>query len=222
MNLTNTANTFSTADASTYDFTSQSFGAVAGAGETRYIAVASGFHAASAGILYDSISAGGVAAVDHATATDTRVNATVRSAAVPTGTTGTVSVVLDGGSDGLAISVFRLIDPASQTASDTASDVTPVSGVLNLNTDIVTGGGAIGATASRDGGLTTWAGLTEVQDVDVISNEFMSAAFGTTAGAPRTITATSADTTPGQYVGCVAAWEPAAAGGARSYGYIFG
>lgn len=218
--LTHVDNSVSTADASSYSFTSQSFGSVAGANETRYLPVGCAAFTIADPEWPVISTIGGIASSDViSTTTESAAKAKIGIAAVPTGTTGTVEITVSGsGASGCGIDVFRLIlDEPTPTAFAT-SEGSHSSGVVTLSLNIPTGGGAIGIVQSQSGSTTTWVGLTEASDIDIVGSaaDFMSGALGTTAGTPRTITATNADTTPTNYVGCAASW-PVASGTHRMF-----
>ena len=204
-------NSVNTANASSYSFTSQTFGAVPNAGETRHLPVAvSTIETGGSSPFVTALTVGGTSATEQIAAeVATEAAAAIWNVNQPTGTTGTVAVTLGASADGCAIDVFRMIDPLSLTAEDTITDLTPSSGVLNLNNTQSNGGGTIGIVQSRNASTTTWnANITARSDVEPAVGNFHSAASGTTAGSPTTITATNADTTPSTYIGAVASWKP--------------
>lgn len=176
-----------------------SFGDAPGGGETRYIVVVA---RAFNGVI-TAVSIGGSAGTEVVTSNFDNASVGIYIREVAAGTTGAITVT--GGSVH-AISVFRLMNPSSATAAATATDNTPSSGLIDLSLNVPVGGGAVGGTQGINAGTSTWVGLTEVHDVDINSNEWSSAAFGTTAGSPLTVTATSSDTTPTEYVGAAASW----------------
>lgn len=193
-------------DLTEYTFSGQSFGDEPGAADTRYIIVGAGGRAGS-NLTVSSATIGGVAATVVIASGATNAPAAIFIAEVPTGTTGDVVVTYSGaGMVSSAIGIWRMINPISSTATDTASDITPASGVLNLDLDVTAGGAAVGFTASRGADTTTWAGMTEAFDILPESLDHVSGATTTTAGTPLTVTATNADTTPSHYTGVTASW----------------
>ena len=111
----------------------------------------------------------------------------------------------DAAGGGAGIAVYRMVNPSSPTPVATASGVDS-SGVVTLSLNISSGGAGVGTTQQDNGGTNTWVGLTEDYEVDINTTEYFSSAFGTVAGTPRTITATSTDTTPDGMSGCSASW----------------
>jgi hypothetical protein len=199
-----TAMDTATPDQSSYTFSSQSFGAAPGSGETRYIAVAFG-GASTANRTISSVTIGGVTATQVVKRDGITTAVGIFIAAVPTGTTGTVEIVFSSTMVGCGILVARIINPANHLGFATAS-AAHSSGVVNLSLNIPVGGAAMAVTQARNGSTTTWSGLTEQIDSDLASNEFFTAASGGIAGTPSTVTATNADTTPDDLDGVAASW----------------
>lgn len=185
-----------------HNHTSISFGDAPGAGETRHILVAAGTLVAN----FSAVSIGGVSATPIVTADRAAGDNTIVAfylAEVPTGTSGTVALTLSASFLFSTLGVWRLMNIGSTTPHDTATDITPSSGVLNLDCDVQAGGAIFAATQQSNGGTNTWSGVTEDYDADALSNENYSGASASfvSAQTPQAITATSADTTPQEMVG---------------------
>lgn len=184
-----------------------SFGAVAPAGETRYIVVV-GSVIGSATI--NSVTIGGVTATIVAEGNDANTHAFVAIAAVPAGTSGSVQITLSDTSDvdsGLA--TYRLMNPKSATPFDTASQAAAGANSVTISLDTVAGGGAVGVAAGLNTATITWTGLTEDFENDVSgSNERCTGAHlsPTTAAAPLSVTAGAASSA--DLAGASASWEP--------------
>lgn len=204
---------FSVTDTSTdlsvtnsFSFASQAFGAVPGAGETRYIAVAVG-GVANASITINSVTIAGLAVSTIVSRAATHTPVGIYIVEVPTGTTGTIAVTFSGSSAGCSITVARIINPGAALGVDTAS-ADHASGVLTLSVDIPTDGAALAVAQAENASTTTWSGLSELLDVDHNSGELHTSASGGSPGTPTAITATNADTTPTTYQGVCASWGP--------------
>lgn len=106
-------------------------------------------------------------------------------AAVPTGTTATVSVTVPATSSTNAMAVYRMIG-----CSDTATDTGSVDSALTLNDTLttVTGGIVIGSGVnSQAGPSATWSGgVTEDLDGDFATADTYTSAFGDATGASMT------------------------------------
>lgn len=158
--------TFSAADASSYSFASQPFGA---ASATRLVVVGvSAFNAAA--VTISSVTIGGVAATPLVTALGVDDNGTGRSqhglyaATVPSGTTGTVDVVLSTTSSRCGVSIWTIDDLLSATPTDTAKQDGTSDASLLDTIDVAASGVLIGyAGCNGDGAqrTTSWAGVTE-------------------------------------------------------------
>lgn len=123
------------------------------------------------------------------------------------GTTGNITATFDAAPSESGLSVFRLINPSSITATDVAT-ATHASGVVTLDATISTGGAAVACTQSQNGGSATWAGLTERTDSDLATNEWFSSASGGASGSPTSISMTSSDTSPSALFGVCASFAP--------------
>src|SRR3990167_3551164 len=109
-------NSVSAADASSYSFTSQTFGAVASAGETRYIVVGAAASDTLTNNPTPSITTiGGIAGTNVVAGQEDQSGVRIGIAAVPTGTTGTVVIDVDTTAEGCGIDVYRMIDPVNAT-----------------------------------------------------------------------------------------------------------
>lgn len=157
------------------------------------------------------VTIGGVSATIVATSGSSQSPACIAIAAVPTGTSGTVSVTHDLGGDAYRIScaVFRTVDLASATPTDTAVDLTTASGVLDLDLNLPTDGFWVAGAAARNGNTTTWGRGTEHFDVDVDVNDYLTVASEHPVGpnTPLTLTVTNAETAPDDHIGVAASWQ---------------
>lgn len=190
-----------------WNFTSMSFGDADAA--RHLVAVIEAIDPSSYEV--DAVTIGGVSATIVATAGVVASTAAIAIAAVPTGTSGTVSVSLDPEpftNDVLTVSLFRFIDLPATTPYDTAIDTTTASGVLDLSLDLPADGVWVAGAAARLGSTTTWSRGTEHSDVAVAVDDYISVASEHPVGpnTPLTLTATNADTTPGDHVGIAASW----------------
>lgn len=99
-------------------------------------------------------------------------------AAVPTGTTGTVSVTFSGAMIRAAVAVWRMTG-ANPTAVSTGSDVgTDPSATINVPVN----GGAVGFCNSAATTSNTWVGLTEDLDTTVEGHSYSAAHTNLPAG----------------------------------------
>lgn len=192
------------------NFAGVSFGTVPPAGEKRYIAVASQCIDASESRTINSVTIGGVAATEIIGRDATTSPGGVWIAEVPTGTSGTVSITMSGDTNSVYAAVARIMNPENPLGSDAAA-LTHTSGVLDLSLNVPPGGAAIAVAQSQNASTTTWVGLSEREDFDAGTNDYVTAAASeliAAGGSPHTITATNADITPSQFAGVAAAWGP--------------
>ncbi len=131
-------------DASSYTFSSLSFGAAAAA---RYIVVGIAARATGSQTI-SSVTIGGVpatqVAIQQGSESGNQTTAAMYIAAVPTGTTGAVVVTFSGAMIRCGVSVYRLEDPASATPYSTDTGGTTGSGGNSGSAlDIPAGGVAI-------------------------------------------------------------------------------
>lgn len=214
VNVTNTANTSSGTDLTTYTFTTQSIGA---ADPNRVVVCCVFGGVGSAGRTISSVTIGGVTATAGVTAISGTSGGSWASsiyyARVPTGTTATVEIVWSGSMGRCGISLYRLITRGSIAPSATASDVTYSSGVLSNTINcppngaiIACGYGSILSTTN-----ITWSGVTEdVEGVLEASTERYGSASGNfdTNQSGLTVSATwnGSSQTDGSLT--IAAWSP--------------
>lgn len=192
-----------------------SFGAVPGAGQTRYIVatVCSLIEAAN------TVTIGGVAATIVANSTDHRGSSVIAIAAVPTGTSGTVAITFSTSRTQAAISTYRLMNPSSATPTATATDAHDGASVTltdTLSLNVSAGGGVVACDAcrNRSGADTyTWVGLTDDGQLSLPgdgNNDRASSAHTTSVSgaSPLTITADIDVTINGGIGGACATWSP--------------
>lgn len=178
----------STANASSYTFSSLAFGP---ASPARHVIVAiSAADDGGATITFTSVTIGGVSATAVSGASSgTSRKIALYIAAVPTGATGDVSFGTTVGCERAGVSVWAAYNLTSATATDTAA----TSGASSdVSVDMQTGdvGVAAGLLASSDVGLTTYSGMTERYDVQ-IEGDFSNSAGDHTATStetPKTVT----------------------------------
>lgn len=210
--VTNTANTgVATGGASSGTFSNLACGAAPVTGETRYlVAVIAGIQNATRTI--NSATIGGISATRVSNASG-QGPAGIFIASVPTGTTASVAWVANGTTGGMGCSLFRMInaDPASLSAAYDTAAANHSGGLVVLDLDIPAGGAGFGGCGFRDGQLSSWTGLTETLDVDLLSNDFSTTAFGTTSGTPRTVRCQTGTGSPSGGSGCSASFAPLAA-----------
>jgi hypothetical protein len=190
-------------------YVSMSFGAEPVVGERRYIAVA--FSGATGGVAQSvtGVTIGGIAATQVVNLGSSTAPSAVFIAEVPTGTSGSVAIQCSGTIATCGVVVARIINPGIVTGFASAA-AGHVSGVVTLSLNVPECGAAMGIVASQNALTTTWAGLTELFDIDENSGEFISGAALTPSapGTPLVITATNADTTPSALAGAAASWGP--------------
>ena len=199
-------------DLTTYSFTSQPLG---NADAARYIIVAvNGHRGDAANRVLNSASIAGVSAsivvqATHSPGSSSAVSAII-IAAVPTGTTGTISLTFSGIMHAASVGVYRTVNLPSATPYATATDNTPSSGVVNPNVNTPGNGLVIAASSQRNGGTVTFNGVTKNFDVDSRTSDYVAAgmAYPVAASTPRAITITSSDTSPDNMVGVAASWSP--------------
>lgn len=191
-------------------FNGVSFGDVPPAGEKRYIVVATQNMNASDARTVNSVTIGGVAATEIIGRDATNTPGGVWIAEVPTGTSGTILITMSGDTDVVYAAVARVMNPENPLGSDAAA-LEHTSAVIDLSLNIPPGGAALAVTASQNASTTTWVGLSERDDRDVATDEYVSAAASeliAAGGSPHTITATNADGTPSRFAGVSVAWGP--------------
>ena len=161
-----TASSSSSTTATSYTFSSQSFGP---ASSLRYIIV-SVTGRSGAGVSISSVTIGGVGATQIVYAkpnTDAAnySHAGIYIAAVPSGTSGSVVVSLTGGSLlRCGIGVYRVDQMSSPSAFSTATD-TDASNPQTASISVTSGGFAIGVAYSQNG--ASWSGLSESYEINM-------------------------------------------------------
>jgi hypothetical protein len=187
------------------------FGDEPPSGEHRYIVVGIGFFTV---VSIDAVTIGGVEATIIADGNDGQTHGTLAIAEVPTGTSGTVEVEASDAGERAAFASYRLMNPASATPSDTATDTGGGGndGVATLTLDIPAGGAAVGCACSLNdlAGANVWVGLVEDVNVPITGaggNDACSfASLTSEAGAtPLTVSYTSNANDIG---GASASWGP--------------
>lgn len=153
--LTATANAVDTSTQTTYNFGTLSFGA---ADTTRVIAIGIGARNAAGTQIVSSASIGGVSAT-FAVRQITGLNSNVSEiwyAAVPTGTTGNVSVTFAGANARAAVQIYAIISPS--TAAPTATGAQADTATVATTFTIASGGAAFGIAYFMTGGGGTATG----------------------------------------------------------------
>lgn len=214
MALTPLQSANSTADATTYTFSTQNLGTTS---SDRYIIVSVHGRKAGASTTISSVTVGGVSASVVGQVTNFISNTDVVGlfiALVPTGATGDVVVTFGAGMVRAAIGMWAATGIPSATASQVLTSTATPSPSGNL--DIPANGFAIAAGVNGSSGLTTWTGLTEKFDASVpdtgnmvytgASDEFVSAQSG------LTITAAFNASFATECAGVFASWAYGAAG----------
>lgn len=201
----------STANATSYTFSSQSLGAE---DADRYIIVCVASRATSGTVSISGVTVGGISASVAVSRTNDDSNNNICAqyiVAVPTGTTGDVVVTFAAGQLRCWIALYRAVDIDSPTPHDTDSSIVedPVGSI-----DVPAGGFAIGAAISASGGSVpsfSWSGITEDVDETVESNTRMSSASDEFVSS-QTPLAITADTSVAGLspIGVFASWAPAA------------
>ncbi|MGD9537147.1 MAG: hypothetical protein AB7P52_05260 [Alphaproteobacteria bacterium] len=199
----------STANTNSYSFASQNIGA---ASPTRYVAIGIGAVTTGAAVTFTGVTIGGVAATQVST---TSLHAAHRMAiyiaAVPNGSTATISFGTTNTAARAWLAVWALYDLTSTTPTDTA--VTTSGNPASLNVDLTAGDVTLAVTEMHSNGTksVSWAGMTERADAVVENNSAFSAAdhTATVSETPRTISATFASVTgsPSYSGGLSAAWR---------------
>jgi hypothetical protein len=181
----------STAKTNTYTWNSVSFGAE---DADRYIAIA--FRSGGGGATGPgTITIGGVTASVFYDSVNGGNDRYIAIAYVPTGTTGTISVTVNGSTQGNGqVAVFRIIGLSGRTtpifehhSKDDASGTS-----LSTSVPYTAGGVYIGFFTSVGGAAgVTWSGMTETSDVVVDGTTPGSSALETpTSNSTTTVTAT--------------------------------
>lgn len=196
----------------TFDFLSVDFGA---ADADRIIVVGVGAYDGGSDMApMVSVTIGGITATVAVQASvingfGNQAIAALYAAAVPTGTSGTVSVVFTAAGGGCGIGVYRLLGADGVAASDTASDIaTPYSQTVT----VPDGGYVIGVGFTNASTTThTWGNLTETydEDVDGTTRIHTGASEAFVTGGDTVFTMTPAAVTDTRHLAVWAAWAPA-------------
>jgi hypothetical protein len=197
--------TVSTADQTTYTFSSQNLGSAAA---DRYIVVCIQSRRASGTPTVNSVSVGGVSATIVNQVGNTGSVAAIAIAAVPSGTSGDVVVTFDSGMLRCAVELYRVTGIGSAAAHDSGvSTAAPPS----RNMAIPAGGLAVGCAAfSQASGSATWSGLTEDYDTSAESLLTCTSASGEFATEQSSLAVTCTPSAGASPVGVFASWAPAA------------
>ncbi|MGE0629651.1 MAG: hypothetical protein AB7O43_17720 [Hyphomicrobiaceae bacterium] len=200
--ISNTHNAATATDSSAFNFTSCSIGAEA---SNRHVVVVAGGSAGSGATGISSLVINGVSATQlvSSTNTDTGQSSTTEIwiAAVPTGTSVTITPTYASERPRQFISVYAVYGLSSATAVATQTS-TANNPTLDLN---VQGGGVVIAGAIGNNSTAyTWSGLTEAYDTATETVGMSSAYAGNLSTAtPKAVSATrSAAPDPGAATAC--------------------
>lgn len=167
-------NTSDTTDQTTYSFAGASIGT---ASSDRLVVC--GFTArANAARTVSSVTIAGVSATLVGTAIDAGAGAdlaTMWIAAVPTGTTGTISITFSAAMLRCNVGVWTITGGGSATPTSTQTDNTVSSNVLSVSSDCPANGCIIAVSENGQGSgsaTATWAGVTENYDTTVETTSF--------------------------------------------------
>ena len=197
-----TDNTVNGSNLTTYTFSSQSLGTAAASRQIVVGVIASG---AGPARTVSSLTIGGVSAsLIKAQTGQSEGNTEIWSAAVPSGTTGDVVVVLSSGWNRCGFGVWRMTG-ASTSASDTGGSV---ANPLNDSLDIPANGGAIGLSHNQLDATTDWTNLDEDYDEEVGASVYQSGASKTFAAAQSALSITAAAGSSSPQM-ALASWGPA-------------
>ena len=116
--------------------------------------------------------------------------ASIWAADAPTGTTGDIVVTMSAQFAQCTIAIYAARNLLTLTADDTSSDSGSDS-TINLNLDATDSGFAVAGVYYSDNRSTTWSGLTENSDANIVSRAASSASDNFTTGGTKTITATA-------------------------------
>lgn len=181
----------------TFNDTGTALGAEPPSGFRRFIILCIGAKHQSGASAYSGATIGGNACTTLKTAVhlpSTPACAAIAILEVPTGTTANVAITFTSpGMEICGFLVYRLITgPGGYTVLDDASG-TGTAGVCSIPMDTARNGLTLGCSMNRNGGAWTWAGLTELNDIDVQTTENLSTAalIPSTPETNRSITATS-------------------------------
>lgn len=181
-----TANASSATTSLSYSFSSQNFSA-ASAG--RYILVGMAGQATSAAAV-NTVTIGGVSASQVFAASSSTTTIAFWIAAVPTGTSGNVTISWAAQRNRCAAVIWAVTGLLSTTAVDTGSAVNSGSSPLSDTVNVSAGGVCLamaydGGTGSRS---WTWSGVTEAVDTTFASGRSYTGALGNFATAQSGLT----------------------------------
>lgn len=184
-----------------HDFGSQNLGAAA---SDRWIVVAMMCRASTTTAISATVTVGGIAATVVAETASLTLQATYTAlaiVAVPTGTTGNVTVTYSRAVVRGACSLWRLTGYTSMTPTDTGIGTgNPVSTSL----DVSALGTGFGCTYSELNATCTWAGLTEIADAFLGANAYSVASL--TSASTQTLSASATWTSGSEVAGAFASW----------------
>lgn len=197
----------STTDLTTYTFTGVDMGAPVTAGNTRYTLIAGGGQTASGNITLDAVTVCGNAATQIANSGLSSLNVVgiFRYDATLNSQFCDVTMTFSVNATRAYVSAYRMVNPGSSTATDTACANAATAGIT-LDLDIAASGVAIGTALNTNGGVWTWAGLTENFDQDIESSDNATGAIGGSAGTPHAVSPSTVGATA--KAGCTASWAP--------------
>jgi hypothetical protein len=185
--------TTSTANATTYTFNNVNFG-TADSNRRIVVGVAS---RSGGGISISSATIGGVSATILAQNTAVGDVVGYITASVPTGTDGTVEIVLNAGAVRLAIATYRVISNSALTLADSDSNSSTATTSTSLSVDAQNGIVLAAATANSGSVVLSFSGIATTdfnQGLEFFSN-FAFASERVTATATQSITANRSSST---------------------------
>jgi hypothetical protein len=195
-----------TADATTWTFTSQAFGDAA---DDRIMVLALDGGASKRTV--NSVTIGGVSAAQQVSKQGGGAELFVEiwSAAVPSGTTGTVVITLAGSTQNMGIGLYRLTG-MSATKTDSAVDGAISSGNIELTTTIPANGCGIAVFKNDNNQTSSWTNLDETYDENIGEGSYHrsgASKFYSTLQTDLAITDTPSNNA-GSEVACCAAFGP--------------
>ena len=199
-----TANSSSAVASSTYSFTSQSLGTAAA---DRYVVVGVAGQSGSGAVAVSSMTIGGISASQLVSMSETNNSIEFWIAAVPTGTTGTVTVNWAAQRARCAIVIWAVTGLVSSVVAGSAQETGFGSTAGDGTINVAAGGVALGMT--YDGGTAnrswTWSSLTESLDTTFGGGRSYSAANAdfTTEQTSLAVSATPSGNTSGGVFGVV-------------------
>jgi hypothetical protein len=188
--------------AGTTTHTAVSFGEIAPAGEKRYVVVCIAYEDLSSARTITSVTVGGIAAtrVIRSQADASLSGSEIWIADVPTGTSGTISFT--SSANRTSISVYRVMNITSATATSTAIIATSGNGPANLS--VTTGDVVLAVQATFGTTDVTFTAVTE--DYDVTAGSFHRGASGSSIAATTGTLGVNSSPVSGRQL-CVAAFR---------------